>query len=542
MKKLLAIMVAFAMVLSFASMAMATAAKVTFTDLVYLDEGENVIPEVQTGLVYTQVRANLNGTSPQNITLVVMLCDKDNGKIKAADSDSVTLSDALTTEVLKAGVNVNNLSAEEYKVFIWDGITTHTPLDNMEPAAPQNIVDSVNMPTMIEVSWDAAYDDYDDVASYNVYSDGVLLSSGSNETSFTEEHLDKNSEHNYVVEAIDGEGLVSATAEFNTKTADVPNIEMSTDDPESSTGVTENGVWLWLPTARPEFTGPKPGDKTGYGYTEATEAGGRACRVAPDYLRGSSTLIGRFTAKVDPSFIDAEDTNIIVDITYFDEDTEKVDISYTRKDSTPSQLKTGSSSFTKTGTGLWKTSSFRFTDANFHYYMDDGTGQGNFRFWQATPGLKVSNIAVSKRDVYDGDPAGLRVKDVPEIRDVIFYMDKAEATEVDGVNCIEIESGESLDFDVTDTRLNGVKYVNVEIEYLDEGEGEILFDYKSTSGFSQKSLQLTNSGEWKKATVSTSDAKFAIGKNLPVSTDDLIISTTSGQPFKVKTIRMYDAR
>ena len=134
------------------------------------------------------------------------------------------------------------------------------------------------------------------------------------------------------------------------------------------------------------------------------------------------------------------------------------------------------------------------------------------------------------------------MKDVPEIRDVIFYMDKAEATEVDGVNCIEIESGESLDFDVTDTRLNGVKYVNVEIEYLDEGEGEILFDYKSTSGFSQKSLQLTNSGEWKKATVNTSDAKFAIGKNLPVSTDDLIISTTSGQPFNVKTIRMYDAR
>lgn len=541
MKKLLATVVVLAMVLSFAPIAMASAAKVEFTDFKYLDAGESEIPEVQTGLVYTQVTANLNGTSPQDVMLIVMLCDKETGKIKATDSQSVTLSGELVSDTLKAGVTVNSLSTEEYKVFLWDGVTLCTPLDNMEPAAPQNVVDSVNKPSDIELTWDAAYDDFDDVASYNVYSDGILVSSGSDETTFAESDLDKNTEKNYLVEAVDGAGLVSKATEFNVTTADVPNIEMSTDDPDSITGVTENGVWLWLPTARPELTGPTPGSKQGYGYTEPTEAGGRACRVAPDYLRGSSTLIGRFTCKVDPALINADDERVIIDITFFDEDTEKVDISYTRKDSTATTLKTGGASFTKTGTGLWKTESFRLVDAGFHYYMDNGTGQGNFRFWQGTPGLKVSNVAVSRRSDYDGDPSGLRMKDVPEIREVVFYMDQAEVVEIDGEECIEIDETESFDFDITDTRLNGVNRVNVDIEYLDEGEGDIVLDYMSKTGNSQATYSLTNSGEWKTARIELSDAKFAIGKNLPISTDDMIIST-NGQPLRVKSIRFYDAR
>ncbi len=541
MKKLLATMVVLAMVLSLAPVAMASAAKVEFTDIKYLDAGDNEIPEIQSGLVYTQVTANLNGTSPQSVMLIVMLCDKDTGKIKATDSQSVTLSGALVSDTLKAGVTVGDLSTEEYKVFLWDGITLCTPLDNMEPAAPQNVVDSVNMPSNLEITWDAAYDDFDDVTSYNVYSDGILVSSGSNETTFAEEDLDKNTQKNYLIEAIDGEGLVSQAAEFNVTTIDVPNIEMSTTDPDNTTEVTENGVWLWLPIARPELTGPTPGSKQGYGYTEYAEAGGRACRVAPDYLRGSATLIGRFTCKVDPALINADDERVIIDITFFDEDTEKVDISYTRKDSTATTLKTGSASFTKTGTGLWKTESFRLVDAGFHYYMDNGTGQGNFRFWQGTPGLKVSNVAVSRRSDYDGDPSGLRMKDVPEIREVVFYMDQAEVVEIDGEECIEIDETESFDFDITDTRLNGVKRVNVDIEYLDEGEGDIVLDYMSTSGNSQATYSLTNSGEWKTARIELSDAKFAIGKNLPISTDDIIIST-NGQPLRVKSIRFYDAR
>ena len=174
--------------------------------------------------------------------------------------------------------------------------------------------------------------------------------------------------------------------------------------------------------------------------------------------------------------------------------------------------------------------------------MDNGTGQGNFRFWQATSGLCVSNIAAARRSDYDGDPAGLRVKDVPEIRDVIFYMDQAEAVEVDGVNCVEIDASESLDFDITDTRLNGVGRVNVEIEYLDEGEGYVELEYKTASGSDFKTVELTNSGEWKKATVEISNAKFAIGNNLPVSTDDLIVRAISGEALRVKTIRVYDAR
>ncbi len=542
MKKLLATLVAFAMIVSIAPIAMANAAKVTFTDLMYLDEGDNVIPEVQTGLVYTQVKANLNGTSSQTVTLVVMLCDKDTGKIKATDSDSVTLSTELTSGDLKAGVTVNNLSTEDYKVFIWDGVSTHTPLDNMEPAAPQNLTDAVNMPSVIELAWDAAYDDFDDVASYNVYSGGVLVSSGSDATSFTEEHLDKNTEQDYEIEAIDGEGLVSAKTELTVVTVDVPNVEMSSDDPDSVTGITENGVWLWINVTRPEKTGSKPANGGTLGWTVESEAGGRACREAVIAPNRTDKSIGRFTAKVDPEIIGADDSRVIIDITYFDEGTETVNISYLRNDSTSTQLKYGSGSFTKTDTGLWKVASFRLQDANFHYYMDDGTGQGNFRFWQATEGLKVSNIAVAKRDDYDGDPAGLRVKDVPEIRDVIFYMDQAVEIEADGVKCIEIESGETLDFDITDTRLNGVGRVNVEIEYLDEGTGDMLVEYKKASGSDVKTVTLTDSGEWKRAIVEISDAKFAIGNNLPVSTDDLIISSTTGVPFKVKTIRVYDAR
>ncbi len=542
MKKLLATVVVLAMVLSFAPIAMASAAKVEFTDFKYLDAGESEIPKVQTGLVYTQVTANLNGTSPQTVMLIVMLCDKETGKIKATDSQSVTLSGELVSDTLKAGVNVNSLSTEEYKVFLWDGVTLCTPLDNMEPAKPQNLYDSNNMPSAIELSWDEAYDDFDDVAYYNVYSDGILIAEAVDETTFTEKYLDKDSMHHYEVEAVDGSGLVSAVSELDVKSANVMNIKMTTDDPTNTTEIEEDGLWLWVNVKRDDKTGPTPANGGTLGWTEVAEAGGRVCRAAVTAPNRADKMSGRFTAKVDPSRISADDKDIIMEFTYFDDDTQEINLTYTNNASTATTLKSTTVSLKKTGTQMWKTASVRVNNANFHYYMDNGTGQGNFRFWQGTSGLHVSDIAVAKRSDYDGDPAGLRVKDVPEIRDVIFYMDKAEATEVDGVNCIEIDPSESLDFDVTDTRLNGVGRVNVEIEYLDEGVGEATIMYKTASGYDCKLVTLTNSGEWKKAVVEIDNAKFAIGNNLPVSTDDLTINTTTGENFRVKSIRVYDAR
>lgn len=540
MKKLIAFLVIIAIMLSFAPVTMATAAKVSFSELKYLDFSENEIPAVETGFVYTQVEANLNGTLPQSVFLIVMLCEKETGKIKEVASDSVTLKGDVPFATLKAGVNVNNLSDEVYRVFLWDGLNAHTPLDNCEPAVPENVYDIVNKPSSIELSWDEAYDDFDNVASYKLYRDGNVISLGS-DTTFTDKNLDKNTKQNYSLIAIDGEGLESDVKNFSFTTSEIANIKLSTDDQTNTLGVEENNMWFWLPTAR-EATGPKAGDKTTYGYTEATEAGGRACRVANDYLRGGATLIGRFTCRVNPEYIDADDKDIIIELTYFDEDTETVTIEYTNIASTETTTKKSGASFSKTGTGLWKVTSFRVADANFHYHMDDGTGYGNFRFWQAIPGLKVSDIAVARRSDYDGDPAGLRVKDVPEIRDVIFYMDKAEAVEIDGVNCVEIDGSESLDFDITDTRLNGTNRVNVEIEYLDAGNGEIVLEYMSDAGIDTKIVELADSRKWKKAVVAIDNADFAIGTNLPISTDDLVIKTTSGQYLRVKSIRVYDAR
>ena len=542
MKKLLATLVVIAMVLSLAPMVMASAAKVEFTDFMYLDEGENEIPEVEEGLVYTQVTANLNGTSPNPVTLVVMVCDKETGKIKSVGSDSATLSGALTSATLKAGATVNDLDTEEYKYFIWDSELNHTPLDNCEPAKPGNLYDSNNKPSAIELSWDAAYDDFDDVAYYNVYSDGILVAEAIDETTFTEKYLDKDSMHHYEVEAVDGSGLVSSVSELDVKSANVMNIKMTTDDPTNTTEIEEDGLWLWINQARPDKTGPTAAQGQTLGWTEVSEAGGRVCRAAVTAPNRGDKMSGRFTAKVDPERISADDKDLIIEFTYFDDDTQDINLTYTRNDSTSATTKTSTVSLKKTGTNMWKVASVRVSNANFHYYMDNGTGQGNFRFWQGTSGLHVSDIAVAKRSDYDGDPAGLRVKDVPEIRDVIFYMDKAEAVEVDGVNCVEIDGSESLDFDITDTRLNGVGRVNVEIEYLDEGVGDVAIEYMTAAGSKVKTVELTNSGEWKKAVVEISDAKFAIGSKLPVSTDDLIVSSTSGENFRVKSIRVYDAR
>ena len=541
MKKLLATLVVLAMVLSLAPVAFASAAKVEFTDFMYLDSSENEIPEVKEGLVYTQVTANLNGTSQSPVTLVVMLCDKETGQIKAVDSDTATLSGALTSYTLKAGVEVNDLDTEEYKYFIWDTELNHTPLDNMEPAVPENIYDDAK-PSQINISWDEAYDDFDDVASYNLYNNGTLISSGSDATEFTEKFLDKNTEQNYTIEAVDGAGLVSAKKDFSFKTADIPNVIMTTDDPTNATGVTENGLWLWVNVKRDDKTGPTPAAGQTLGWTEEAEAGGRVCRAAVTAPNRSDKMPGRFTAKVDPSLINAEDSNLIMDITYFDDDTQTINLTYTNNASTGTTLKSTTVSFKKTGTQMWKTASVRVSNANFHYYMDNGTGQGNFRFWQEKSGLCVSDIAVARRSDYNGDSAGLRMKDVPEIRDVIFYMDKAEVADAEGVACIEIDETESFDFDITDTRLNGVNRVNVDIEYLDEGEGDIVLDYMSKTGNSQATHSFTNSGEWKFARIELADAKFAIGNNLPVSTDDLIVSSTTGQPLKIKSIRVYDAR
>ncbi len=544
MRKLLACLVAVVMVLSIMPVAFAADTRVVFTDFRYTD-GTYGIARPENGLVNTEVRATIDGAGEQTVTLVVMLCDKETGKIKATASDVITLNAETPTDVLSTGLTVNDITTEDYKYFLWDGVTTHTPLDNAEPAKPENIVDSENKPSAIELSWDEAYDDFDDVEYYNVYNNGVLISSDS-DTNALDKNLDKNTTQNYTIEAIDGEGLVSQKAEFSVKTADVANIEMSA--PEGDTlGVTENGVYLWIPVMR-EITGTKAGDKGTYGYTEAVtgeeleEVWGRECRVAPSYDRSGSTLIGRFHVKVDSAHINADDSNVTMDITYFDDDTQNISVQYVNNQSTgdAGASKSSSVDIKKTGTNLWKTSTVKVTNANYRYSMDDGSGRASFRLWQGTAGLKISNIAVANTSEYNGDAAGLRVKDVPEIRDVIFYMNDAELVQDEDVNYVQIEDGESLDFDITDTRLNGVSRVAVEIEYFDEGEGNIDVTYKNTSNStSTSSVSLTNSGTWKKAKIDIANAMFTIGG--AVSTDDLVIDA-SGQALKIKTVRIYDAR
>ncbi len=547
MRKLLALLTSALMAASLMGVAFAEDVTVNFANFSNLDG---------------TVSVDVSGTDGAEVTLVVVACDKETGMIAAAATDTVELPLSSTPQELSTSVQLDENTVCKYFFFKKGASDTaltlvHTPLDDMKPAKPQNITAPDNKLTMssLELSWDAALDDWDDAAelSYKVYAGENVISQGSSLTA-ADSKLDKNTEYKYSIEAIDSGNLVSDKADFTVKTKGGASTRVIGTGNEK-TALEEKGVYILLPIGRPEINDGTAGEDFKLGYTLGVYRAGRYARETTTRTNGAVT---RLSARVNNDYIDATDKsvipldltdkNITVDVTYFDDDTQIMTMQYRKSSSTD-----GTATVRKTGTNLWKTVSYRLTDADFRYVMDSGNGGGNFRIYQDTVGLAISDLCITNKSVYNGDAAGLRAKDVPEIRDVIFTMGNLQFAEDTDGNYIQAASGESFEFDITDVRFlstatdveSAKANVTVEIEYLDEGTGTIDVKYKNTAGtLSAKQVQLEGSGKWKKAVINNiTDAKFAIPSKgeIPAdytpSKDDLTVSSSVG--LKIKAIRIY---
>ena len=95
------------------------------------------------------------------------------------------------------------------------------------------------------------------------------------------------------------------------------------------------------------------------------------------------------------------------------------------------------------------------------------------------------------------------------LRDILVYREDGQTSydEVNGEKCLKIESGNYLEMDAETIAANQ-RNVNVEITYLDEGEGSIILEYAGEEGPGMEIISRGNSGEWKTKVITLDDAKL----------------------------------
>ena len=440
------------------------------------------------------------GETEAPVYLFAVRKEKESGKIDAVAVDSTVLtigaSDTLTASLPDGG------DAYDYVVYVWDSFEGQKSLINQPPAEPAEVEVTDTTAGTADLSWTKADDDRKAVSSYNIYRDGNLVGS-TPFTNYTGENLDFGETYTFGVTAVDDSGLESEyVAETEATTKDVPTITYVSKDPveaPNSTQVnTTNIECSWM------------GQNT-YLWTAPTEADGLMCHETTMYDRVNddesiTKLHSFFHTKSPFTYIDGDTKNIVIEITYFDEKP----ASNTGAETISVAYQGGSASTQFQDTGFWRTKTFEITNAKFTEAALNNAGKlYNIRFNSTTVGLKVYKTTVARADEFVRPAASIKMDGALILRDILVYREDGQTSydEVNGEKCLKIESGNYLEMDAETIAANQ-RNVNVEITYLDEGEGSIILEYAGEEGPGMEIISRGNSGEWKTKVITLDDAKL----------------------------------
>lgn len=492
---------------------------------VITDNGENKDISVD---VYCE---NLvEGETEAPVYLFAVRKEKDSGKIDAVQVDSAVLtigaSDTLTASLPDGGDDY------DYVVYVWDSFENQKSMINQPPAEPTDLEVTGTTSGTADLSWTRADDDRKAVSSYNIYRNGNYVGSTSF-TNYTGENLDFGDTYTFGVTAVDDSGLESEyMAEVEATTKDVPTITYVSTDPMAAPNATQtnskNIECSWM------------GQNT-YLWTAPTEADGLMCHETTMYDRVNADesilkVHSFFHTKTPFTYIDGDTKNIVIEITYFDEKpasntgTETISVAY----------QGGSASTQFKDTGFWRTKTFEITNAKFTEAALNNAGKlYNVRFNSTTVGLKVYKTTVARADEFVRPAASIKMDGALILRDILVYREDGQTSydEVNGEKCLKIESGNYLEMDVETIAANQ-RNVNVEITYLDEGDGSIILEYAGEEGAGMEIIQRENSGAWKTKVIALDDAMLdgSLTSNFGRTVD---LKLFGDGDTKIKAVRVY---
>lgn len=488
MKKIVCLLMISTMLFVFCIMsASALDSKVTFGEITCCDNAENPLNDD----VMVQI---ISAPADNSIILFAAYVDKTTGKILSCGT--VTYQTSGSSETATITLTDKSVAGAELKCYFWDSMNNCIPLKNTPPTAPADLKAPMENVKSNEVTlnWENAFDDYDEINTYDIYDEGMLVAENVSGNEALVTNLDWGKEYTFDVIAKDSDGEYSKTA---------ATVNVRTDD------------ILTAVTAGDNIENPHEGkfkfeliEADYYDYTQASEAGGLPCRVTgpkEGSSKANTFLAYRFTENYLEEISD--ERRFVIELTYYDEGTDKITITtHHQKAGTDGTSKSTKVEIMKTGTNTWKTVRRTLViEDKFLYNPDPKNANNNFRINTPTPGFKVYRFSVMPENEYNPNNAYFNTDDA----NITLGMDALTAqratryTEIDGaeskpyVKLSDIDN--SFDFTVTDTGVKNGTDAYMEINfYAPEENTEIFVD-------GIKVQTEVASGKWQKVRFSSSD-------------------------------------
>lgn len=277
--------------------------------------------------------------------LLLVSRDKATGELRAVSTASEPLGEK-DSFTLTAEAELSDTL--DYSCYIWDG--NGISLKNAPPASVIPTVATKNR--ALEISWDAAADDYDAVGSYTILIDGKqaaqVPASSDKSAAYTYKFKGaaEATPYSIAVTATDSAGLTSVPVPVTAELAKMATIDLA--DCENSSG----GISFSLNETA----------SGGDNYSIPAEYDGIAGRQNVNRKPINGLWLSYLYFSVDKNIISSNDRRVTLEITYFDKGTGSVLLQY---NATGGNIAKQITAATLTDTNTWKTASVSLTDAEF---------------------------------------------------------------------------------------------------------------------------------------------------------------------------------
>ncbi|MGN1059384.1 MAG: fibronectin type III domain-containing protein [Clostridia bacterium] len=506
---------------------------ITFSEVsYYATDGTTPIEGPQAGGFIVSATATYNGSDSRTTRLLCAFVNQTTGAIlQIAGSDAASWpGDA--TQTLKAEMTLESIAGCDFKCYFIDDLGRHTPLANQAPGAPGAILSSNVTGNSVDLSWDAADDDFQNITGYEIYKNGAKVATCT-DTEITLSNLMRNTPVNLSVLSSDGQ-LVSEAATTTVSPKPFPEVRLDSAN-KGSTLIESDYISFYHCT-------------TSAGLV--TDAG--VVAGMPSYMFAAAKYPSFF---VNTDYFSESDREAMLEVTYLDQwsagktSSTPIYIQAQRTSSSdPSKTELGtayiddpqnpgtvipnsSRPFTVTNTGVWKTEvrklvNFKFTAAG----VLDGGYDKHLRLYTTggASDVYLAKVSLTKPEDYSPMNPNMVVEGGMIVYGINFTLpggcDVAYAlTEKDGVTCAASTDAGSLAYKLTDAAVSAAAAVKLEVTFYDGHAGDTLH-------IGGQTVAMDGSG-WRTVVVDTTGAELSAG---------FAFSTQSGGTVYLKSLQAYE--
>lgn len=501
---------------------------ITFSEISYYTADGTPIDGPQADGFIISATAAFTGRDARTARLLCAFVDKTTGAIQKIAASNAAVWPGEATQTLEVEMKLESIADCDFKCYFIDDLGRHTPLANQAPGLPGPLSVADVTQNGAVLSWAAAEDDFQAIAGYDIYKDGMKIAACT-DTSFSLSNLLRNSVNEISVRSNDGD---KQSAAVTTQVAVEPVTQLTFDvtkkDPNNHKVKTAGNNLVFL--AVPWGAGAITSSQVIAGRTCSTVENGKypGFTVNTDYISSDDNEIVFEFTYLDVPGAGKTQTNIYVQAVIDETGALKTPM-IENPDKPGETISISSKPLIIRNTGVWKTGTITFTNARF---TENGAGSGefnkNFRIYSANSGeFYISSGCLYKKSDYVPMNPNMIVEGGMVVTGMDFklaggYGVAYTVTEQEGTACVASSAAGDLSFALTDAALKTAGDIKLEVSFYDGNDGDTFY-------IGDQPVAMYGGG-WRTVAVDTTGAELSAG---------FAFRTQSGSTVYLKSLQAY---